>query len=460
MNNFVEYPFRTIEAIPFPAFRQDRPEISLFYTPGYLAVTAPQQADVMIRQIGAISPAMPEARRLQDHARQSARQWKNHYGVKAFKPLCLTLYTSQLCNLKCSYCFSQDDFHPESDLDLAFIRQAAEEVAVNCKQAKAPFTLVIHGGGEPTLDARLPEILAAVDETADRYGIGSFKYLATNGVMPEETARWAVQAFDQVGLSCDGPPDIQATHRPLKNGRSSVEQVERTAAVIRGSGKPLYIRATITSQTIDRMPEIAAYLCGVLQAREVRVEPVFQGGRTRLEDAIPSDQAERFCSAFLEARRVAAMYGSRWSSTGSRPGENHGRYCQVFRNVLQLVPGNGVSACFKVGTDPQAQTTGLDIRKRATDGFAVDIDRVHALQTNLSKEDPACETCFNRYHCARGCPDHCPADLHRQVHSAAGDLRCTVNRMLTSALLQERAEHLKPLLRDHPAAGCVIQGEL
>lgn len=456
MNDLSEYPFQPIETIRFPVFRQDRPEISLFYAPGYLAVTAPEQAEEMVDQIETAAPSLPEAMRLQDHARRATKKWNQQFAPKTFQPLCLTLYTSQLCNLKCSYCFSQADLHPESDLDLAFIHQAAEEVAANCKQAGVPLTLVIHGGGEPTMDARLPEIVAAVDETAAGYSIGTFKYLATNGVMPEETARWMVQAFDQIGLSCDGPPDIQADHRPLKNGRGSVEQVGRTAAVIRGSGKPLNIRATITTQTIDRMPEIAAYLCGVLQAREVRVEPVFKGGRAGLDHAIPADQAERFCSAFLEARRVAAKYGSRWSSTGSRPGEIHGRYCQIFRNVLHLVPGNGVSACFKIDGDRQAQTTGLDIRKRITHHFAVDSDRVYALQSILAKDDPACETCFNRCHCARGCPDHCPADLH----PAEGKLRCRVNRMLTSVLLQERAEHLKPLLRDHPAAGCVIQGEL
>jgi sulfatase maturation enzyme AslB (radical SAM superfamily) len=460
MNSYFDYPFRIISAIPFPVFCQNRPEISLFYAPGYLAVTAPQQADEMVRQIGAILPSSPEARLLQEHARQAARQWENHCGVKAFKPLCLTLYTSQLCNLKCSYCFSQDDLHPEPDLDLAFIRQAAKKVAANCKEEQVPFTLVIHGGGEPTLDARLPEILAAVDETAAYYGIGAFKYLATNGVMPEETALWAVQAFDQIGLSCDGPPDIQAANRPLQNGRGSVEQIERTAGVIHRSGKPLHIRATITCQTIERMPEIAAYLCGVLQASVVRVEPVFQGGRTHLENAISPNQADCFCSAFLEARRVAARYGSRWSSTGSRPGEIHGRFCQVFREVLQLVPGNGVSACFKIGGRRQAQDRGMDIRDHTADGFGIDMSRVPALQSILAKEDPACDTCFNRYHCDRGCPDHCPANPDPKVHPTGGELRCRVNRMLTSALLQKQAEHLKPLLRDHPAAGCVIQGEL
>ncbi|NMB87576.1 MAG: hypothetical protein GYA17_04395, partial [Chloroflexi bacterium] len=283
-----------------------------------------------------------------------------------------------------------------------------------------------------------------------------FYYLATNGVMAEEQARWVAQNFDEVGLSCDGPDAIQAAQRPLKNGHSSTPLVEQTAAILRAAGKALHVRATLTPQSLERMPEIAAYLCGQLHAYQVRIEPVFQGGRTRPDDCLPAQQAERFCAAFLQARRIAAAYGARWAFSGSRPGEIHGPYCQVFRDVLQLVPGNGVSACFKAGSRSQAHALGMDLERPAGGGYGIDPDRVEALQASLAVDSAGCQACFNRFHCARGCPDHCPA----QPATHAGDLRCAVNRMLATALLQERAAQLAPVLRQNPVVGSVIQGVL
>jgi sulfatase maturation enzyme AslB (radical SAM superfamily) len=457
MKNLWLQPFYKIKECSFPVFRQDLAEVSLFYAPGYLVLTDHDHAEDFNAQLAAPLPSLHMAARLREHSLAAMQDWENTFKAKPLAPLCLTLYTSQNCNLNCSYCFSQEkNAFSDANLELEFIRQSAEEVAANCKNAKVPFTLVIHGGGEPTMDARLPDILSVVDKVADHYQLEHFHYLATNGVMSEEQAHWAVQNFDEIGLSCDGPADIQATQRPLKNGLRSTAHVERTAAIIRRAGKPLHIRATITSRSLERMPEIAAYLCTSLKASEVRIEPVFQGGRTHPDNNIPADQAEQFCASFLEARRVAAASGTGWFYSGSRLEDIHGRYCQIFRNVLNLVPGNGISACFKTSGRSQAQDWGMEIGLHDNAGFAVNPERVDKLQQILITDDPICESCVNRFHCTRGCPDYCPA----VCGSGTDQFRCRLNRMLTTALLQERATKLAPVLRQNPIIGSVIQGGL
>jgi sulfatase maturation enzyme AslB (radical SAM superfamily) len=449
--------FQRIENSRYPVFRQDLPECVLFYAPGYLVLAQPERALELERQLALPAPTLHPAAVLLRQAQTAQQRWERIHQARPINPLCLTLYTSQRCNLNCSYCFSQGEPAPcDSDLDLNFILQAAEWVSANCKRAGAPFTLVIHGGGEPTLDQRLPHILAAVEQIAARQNRGIFRYLATNGVMPAQQARWAAEHFDQLGLSCDGPPDIQAAQRPLKNGRSSVLQVERTAQIIRRAGKPLHVRATITAQSFERMPEIAAYLCAELHASEVRIEPVFQGGRTAPDDSLQVRRAEAFCAYFLEARQVASRYGARWSSSGSRPGEVHGRYCQVFRDVLHLTPGNGVSACFKVGSRSQAQALGLELGSEGSRDFEIDPSRVSVLQGVLAEDEAACRDCFNQFHCARGCPDRCPAD----PQADSGELRCALNRMLSTALLQERAQTLLPGLQQNSFVAAQLQGGL
>ncbi len=461
MKNLWILPFEPVNGSLHPIFRQDLPKYSLFYTAGYLVLTQPSHADEIAKQLKQPVSSSTAAVNLLRKAQAAQEQWEKTFLHTQFKPLCLTLYTSQQCNLACSYCFSQDEqTPPENDLDIPVICQAAELVASNCKRAGVPFTLVIHGGGEPTLDRRLPEILSVVEKIAAKHVKSIFRYLATNGVMPAEQARWAAEHFDQIGLSCDGPADIQSTQRPLKNRTSSTPYVERTAEIIREAGKPLHIRATVTAETFRRMPEIAAYLCAELHAAEIRIEPVFQGGRSSPDIGVQPCQAEDFCEAFLAARQVARSYDARWQASGSRLWEIHGRYCQIFRNVLHLLPGNSASACFKTGASSEVRASGLQIEKTAGTGFAIDPAHVGALQDQLAQEDPLCLTCFNRFHCDRACPDRCPADLSSNGNpvSVTAELRCAINRMLSTAQLQERAETLAPLLQQHPVISTKIEG--
>ncbi len=57
------------------------------------------------------------------------------------------------------------------DLDPDAVRQAAEYVAGNCRKAGLTFTFVVHGGGEPLMDLRLPGIMADVNKIAARQGL-------------------------------------------------------------------------------------------------------------------------------------------------------------------------------------------------------------------------------------------------------------------------------------------------
>ncbi len=461
MKNLWTLPFELVDDNLHPVFRQDLPKYSLFYTAGYLVLTQPSHADEIAEQLKQPVSNSTAVINLLRKAQEAQEQWEKTFLHSQFKPLCLTLYTSQQCNLNCSYCFSQGEQSlPETDLDLSVICQATELVASNCKRAGVPFTLVIHGGGEPTLDRRLPEILSVVEKIAARHVKGIFRYLATNGVMPAEQARWVAEHFDQIGLSCDGPADIQSTQRPLKNRTSSAPYVERTAEIIREAGKPLHIRATVTAETFQRMPEIAAYLCAELHAAEVRIEPVFKGSRSTPGIGVQPWQAENFCEAFLAARQVARSYHTRWQASGSRLWEIHGRYCQVFRNVLHLLPGNSASACFKTGGSNEARSSGLQIEKTINPVFALDPVRTGVLQDQLAQDDLFCLACFNRFHCDRACPDRCPVDpsSNNGTVSIAGELRCSINRMLSTALLQERAEALAPLLTQHPTISTKIEG--
>lgn len=443
---------RPIRSIDLPVFRADRADDALFYAPGYLVLAAKgfaESVEAGLRGRGTTAwPAVDELRR---HAEAARGEWQV-LPTRPFRPVCLTLYLNNECSLACSYCYADPSPRPGLRLDVPAIRAAANTVAAHCRDRSCRFTVVLHGGGEPTLVPALAEAaLDTVAEVADAHGLDLFRYVATNGVMPPARAEWVAGRFDLVGLSCDGPPSIQNVQRPNRGGGASSTAIERTADILQAEGVPLHVRVTVTAESVEHLSETASYICSRLKPQEVHVEPVYQAGRARAEHAIGIEQADRFVEAFLEARRVARRHGVPWSTSGSRPAEIHSRYCNVFRDVLQVVPGGVASACFKTTTAIQTQHAGVGIGHFDADGdvFVIDSRRLGALGPVLGATPPGCDSCFNRHHCVLGCPDACPLS----PGSAPSDVRCYIQSRLTRLLIELRADEIRG--RDPPLAGVI-----
>ena len=424
------------EGESLPVFFRQAGDLTLFYAPGYLAAAGPKEAaEILSILSGEIPFGNRTAHYLLQAALSAQDEWRRMHDADLYRPTCLMLYTSLACSLNCTYCFAEQHHDTGLQLSEELILHAAREVLANCAEKALPFTVVFHGGGEPSLDPRLPALLTELRTLSERERLPFVSYIATNGVMGPEKARWIAENFSGIGLSVDGPPDIQDPQRPLRSGCGSSGIVERTAAVFREIQGHLTVRVTVMPENFRRIPEIAAWCREKLGADEIRMEPVYHRGTDE-------DLAEEFCTYFLQASRAAEDPGSggmsveggksrrrtKLSCSTVRIHEIHGRYCQIFRQVLHLVPPAGRSACFLISSQTEARGKKLD---RPADKAVFD---------RLAREDPACEHCFNRFHCARGCPDVCPAsdDGFRD----AGSFRCRVSRTLAEAELLRTAERL------------------
>ncbi|NWF69119.1 MAG: hypothetical protein HXY40_08535 [Chloroflexi bacterium] len=408
-------------------FRCDLPAYSLFYAPGYLVVVPAAQAEAFARESAGCART-PLAQALVRRAQAALAAQRALY-QQPYRPVCLTLYLNNRCHLACTYCFALPA-RPQADtprLSLQAVQRAAEHVAENCRARALPFTLVLHGGGEPTLDWRLAEDILGTAAAAAA-PLPLFRYIATNGVVSEQRAHWLAQRFDLIGLSCDGPPDIQAQQRPLANGQSSAPFVERTAQILRAQGTAFHVRVTLTAATLARQPEIAAYLCEQIQPQEIHVEPVYGLGRGQ---PLSEQHVDDFVNGFFAARALAQTYGIAWRTSGSRPQDIHGAYCNVWRDVLHLLPGAAVTACFAATNAQQAQNVALG-------SVLPDPQRVRALREQLRRAPAPCADCFNRFHCARGCPQYCPLDEQAAFPAA----RCQAQKALIFAHLQATAAAL------------------
>jgi MoaA/NifB/PqqE/SkfB family radical SAM enzyme len=436
---------------PLPIFRQDRALYGVFYTPGYVVRVPKDEVEGFESHLLSEHPAQWTAVTELRQRAQEARRARQALFTQPYQPVCLTLYLNNECNLSCGYCFATPNTQPSQRLQVDSVRRAALLVAANCAAQHRPFTAIFHGGGEPTLNrSHAGQLLDLLDDIVAAHRLDSFRYIATNGVMSEAKAAWITQRFDLIGLSCDGPPSIQGKQRPLISGEDSSRFVERTAHIIHAQGKPLHVRVTLTPETVFHQGEIADYLCAQLAPQEIHVELVYPLGRAGIDQPFPAPA--EIIDHFWRGRAVAAQYGIPWRMSGSRPNEIHGPYCHVFRNVLNVIPGDVVTACFAVSevTDTRDRRAIIgDVRETASG--IVPPDQIRQLQQQLSHMPEPCETCFNQYHCVRGCPEYCPLDDEPTENDAdpraVPTWRCQVLQRLTLAYIDQA---LDGLAQAHP----------
>lgn len=449
--------FRPLSSSDLPIFQADGPVYTTFYTPGCLCVTPTAQAEHFACQItqSALTTAGKGGAAARTLRQKAADVLTMQTRPTAFQPRCLTLYLHNQCNLRCVYCFSAAAPRRRERLSLAAIQAAAVLVASACAQQGVPCHIGLHGGGEPSYDRPLAEAaLAVINQVAAQHGVRLFRYIATNGVVDEETAGWLAHNFEQVGLSCDGPPDLQDCQRPQWNGGGTAAPLAKTARILRQVGVRLLIRSTITSASVARQAEVAAYLCQEFAPVALHFEPVYHAGRAGAAGAPMTPDG--FVTHFLAARAVAKAYGVPLVFAGTRPAAWHGPFCNVLRDVVNLIPGDVATACFKATTQRQAEQGGWVVGHYdpAQKQFSLDQARIAALRQQFGAAPADCQACFNRFHCAYSCPEACPGAV-----SSGADFRCQVQRQLATALLHEAADQLWRTRRDPRGAGDAAEQE-
>jgi sulfatase maturation enzyme AslB (radical SAM superfamily) len=434
-------PVLSIRSPGLPIFRGTEQHRSLFYTPGCVCTCPVEKAEGFAARLASDDTGWSGA--LRQRARAAVRE-RSRLAERPFQPECLTVCLNNACNLNCIYCHSEPDSKTSERLTLDAIAAGAEFVARCCRDQQRPMYAVFHGGGEPLLERRPCEAaLRAIQAAAARSGIAVVSYVATNGVMPAERSRWMAESFDRVGLSCDGPPEWQDQQRPGINGRPTSAFVERTAQIVRENGAQLLVRTTITRAAFDSQAEIARYLLERLAPDELVLEPVYAAGRGRQSAGYDGADAPAFVRGYQEVRRLARERGVGLKSSVHWLSALHGPHCQILRQVLNLVPGDVATACFKRSRGSEALASRMAIGRYEPAGRTLSIDerRIDELRGALLSPPARCLGCFNQFHCGGLCPDACPLEPE-QPEAADGGLdgfRCRVQRALAWLSIEEAA---------------------
>lgn len=412
-----------------PIFYLEGEKDVLLYAPGYLVRVEKQNWRQTIRESDAWHQLERKAIKSQE---------KPYNRTSEFRPLSLNVYLNRHCNMNCVYCFTRPAkknnplMAPSTDAIIA----GAQVVVENCEKANKPMVLVMHGGGEPTLDNRLEPLVNYIKDTCRKENVEIFTYLATNGVMTPAKAEKVCQLFDLIGLSCDGPPDIQNLHRPLINNGVSSPYIERTTSIFKRNFQTFEVRVTLTKDSWPQMVKIAQYLIDHIHPNGINVELAYLTATPPITDG----DIDTFTELYLSAQANCQAAGIPWRSSAVRPAQHHRQYCHILQNALQIIPGDVATNCFLDNDSLESKERGFQIGAfdQQSKKWAFDKAKIKSLRTHLLTNVQVCEDCFLSSHCHRSCPNICPFDKQ----SILPDIHCELNQYLFTQYLIRAGEEL------------------
>ncbi len=363
-----------------------------------------------------------------------------------FQPVNLTLFLTSDCNLACRYCYG-DGGARRASMPMSVGLAAIDVLFRNARRKGAhKVHLGFHGGGEPTLRMdTLKRLVRHARRLAHEHKIDLALGLTSNGVMPEEAARWIACNIHQLNISLDGPGAMQDFQRPMRNGAGSSERVARTLRILEEQGTPYHLRGTVTRISEERIPEIVSYLTGKFSPASIQLEPMFSSSRAEKAGIGKPDEGS-FVRGFLAAGEIARKKGIRLHFSGDRFPAISSRFCSIGWETFAVTPEGRATACFEVLREEDSRSKIFFFGTFSDGhGFSFQPDRIRHLRVLSETELPHCRDCFAKFHCAGDCrakglyPDSRATEVQ-------GTSRCRIIQALTKARLVELLESV-PLVR-------------
>ena len=351
---------------------------------------------------------------------------------REFKPVHVTLFPTDACNLRCRYCYaSACTEHHHLSMDAA--RAAIDLVADNAKAlGRENFLVGFHGNGEPFMGFDvIEECCEYTREAARRVGLRGVLSTATNGVLTDAQRDFAIGWFDNINVSFDILPDVQDRQRPFPDGSGSWEVVDRTLRRFDEALCNYGIRSTVTEQSAHRIPEMALFTreryphCSILH-----LEPAWEIGRA-LDTGEKTPETQAFIDGYLSAIDAMGNKGLTLVYSGARADLLMPSFCSVCKGTFTVTAEGLVTSCYEVCTydDPRGERYIYGRFDPAAKAFLFDGERLDDLETLQVSNMPFCKDCFCRWHCAGDCAAKVLGDKPATAH--AGSARCEITRALT-----------------------------
>lgn len=172
----------------------------------------------------------------------------NHeVGESTHKVSTLTLNTTRKCNLKCTYCFENEIFRNNIDMDFKTAQKAIDTFFVDITSNYS----IVFTGGEPLLNYKLIKKIVEYVESKKIKVIYKIKTNAT--LLNEDKMIFLMEKNFKIQISLDGDKQAHDTHRKFANGKGSFDIVNKALLLLieKGYSSNITISGTITHQTIN-----------------------------------------------------------------------------------------------------------------------------------------------------------------------------------------------------------------
>ncbi len=365
-----------------------------------------------------------------------------------YRPVSVTLFLSNRCNLRCKYCYASAGEHSPLDMSPEIAKQAIDIACDNAVAAgMGSFEVGFHGGGEPTMNWNT--LTAAVDHASGK-PIRPVITMSSNGCYTEKKLAYVLDHFDGMSLSFDGPPDMQNDQRPRADGKPSHPIVMKTIAAMDKRGFDYGIRMTVTPSSVASLPRMVQFLADNTGVKNVQVEPAFPRGRGK-SMPIGGKSADAFIGAFMEAFNIAEDRGIRLFYSGADVDRITGTFCTAPSSALVVLQGGEISTCFEVHNLDHPLAGDFIFGKIADGKVQFDEAKWQIVAGRSIDRLPYCEDCFCKYHCAGDCLSKTFSAGSESRFKPSG--RCKINREITKFLILKKIARGKGLWMGYANGG-------
>lgn len=302
---------------------------------------------------------------------------------------------SQICNLKCSYCYSQNSRSKEI-LSMEKIKTVVDSVCANNIKKNKTFSFI--GGGEPltTWDVFKCSV-NYINKSTEKSGISRRIGLTTNGtLLNKERILFLKENEIVISISFDILPDVQDNQRPFPNKKtSSFERVHNNIKMLLSNGLIPKIRSTITNNNVNLMTQMVEFVIkNYPEIKLLHLEPVTD--ITENSD----DFYRAYIASFMKAKQISKEKGIyiKNSITHSfkriRTRFCHGEFC--------VTPSSDIVSCHRISSDKEECFESFKYGKVIND-IEIDAKSTNHVQEIFDEKSKHCSTCFAKWHCAGGC---------------------------------------------------------
>lgn len=308
----------------------------------------------------------------------------------------LSLIPNNVCNLRCSYCYSSAGRN-QSVIEPDKLMAALDWYIDKQRVGDSSLSIFITGGGEPLATWPITSMaIAYASQRAEAQKIPLYTSVITNGTLiTSEKIDFLKNYHCKIGVSFDVLEDLQNLNR------GQYEKVCEALQMLRNSGMRVMINTTITPSSVDKMGEIIDEVIEKYAfVEQFTMEPVTAAGLFK-----SAGELRRFYDIFfisyMEASEKAkkAALNLRFTFDDALRGVTK-RHCP---GKFALTPSGKISVCHLVSSPMEGRFSDCIYGEVSDKGVNIDLLRFDELYHRNVFSYQECNDCIAKWSCGGEC---------------------------------------------------------